>query len=262
LWLLEHGADARGVNFYSKEPVIKHAQMNGFEDVVDLLVRFGAERVKLSEEESFLTAVTTADVGAVRRLAEANPGFMKNCAAMFAVITKDKADLAAVLLDLGMSPDVGDDKDFRALHYTAHCGAINVAKLLIARGAEIDAFERRYGGTPLTHASYHGQQELIDLIAPHSRNLRGLCFAGAADRLRVLLAEEPGAVNRQDRPGETALFCLPGDEDKALEVAEVLLSFGADRMFRNPLGQTAGELARRKGLDEAADLIEGEVPAE
>jgi ankyrin repeat protein len=176
---------------------------------------------------------------------------------MFAVIVGDRADLAEVLLDLGMSPDVGDDKHFRALHYTTHCGAAKVAQLLIARGAEVDAFEERYGATPLTHAISQGRQEMISIIAPHSRNLRGLCFAGATDRLRILLAEEPDAVNRQDRPGETALFCLPSDEDKAVDIAELLLSHGADRAFRNPLGQTAGEVARRRGLDEAADLIDG-----
>ena len=257
LWLLEHGADARGVNFYSKEPVIKYAQMNGFEEVTALLVRFGAQRIELSEEEAFLGAVSANDIASVQRLAQANPAFLKNCAAMFMAIAGDRVDLAQALLDLGMSPDVGNDKNFRALHYTTHCGAAGIAQLLIARGAEIDPLDATHNATPLRHAIYQGRQEMIDIIAPHSSNLRGLCFAGAVERLRALLEEEPDGVNREEPSGQTPLFCLPGNEDKAVEVAELLLAFGADREFRDPSGQTPGQAARRRGLEEAADLIEG-----
>jgi uncharacterized protein len=58
------------------------------------------------------------------------------------------------------------------------------------------------------------------------------------------------------RSGEPALFCLPGDQEKAVEVAELLLSFRADPSFRDPLGQTPAQAARRRGLDEAAALLE------
>jgi ankyrin repeat protein len=94
------------------------------------------------------------------------------------------------------------------------------------------------------------------LLANHSRDVRALCRAGAVDRLRQLLTEEPDRANREDRPGEPALFCLPDDEEKAVEICELLLSFGADPTFRNPLGQTPAEVARRRGLDEVAVLLE------
>jgi ankyrin repeat protein len=255
-WLLEHGADARGINFYSKQPVIKHAVLAGREDVLDLLVRHGATRPQLSEDDEFLAATVAGDLAAMRRLATSHPEFLRNHHAMFAVIRLDRADIAETLLDLGMSADVGDDKNFRALHYTAHCGAVKIAQLLIARGAEIDPFELRYGGTPLTHAAYHERANMVELLASYSRNFRGLCYAGAVRRLLELLVEEPQRANREDRPGEPALFCLPGDEEKAIEVAELLLSFGADPAFRNPLGQTPAEVARRRGMDDAAALFE------
>jgi len=255
-WLLEHGADARGINFYSREPVIKHAVLAGREDIVELLVRHGATRPDLSDRETFLVAVTTGDIATMRRLAAAHPVFLTHHEAMFAAIRLHRVDIAEALLDLGMSPDVGDEKNFRALHYTTHCGAAEIGRLLIARGAEIDPFELRYGGTPLTHASYQQRPDMVELLAPHSRNFRGLCFAGAVERLRELLAEAPDRTNREDRAGEPALFCLPDDEEKALEVAELLVSFGADPTFRNPLGQTPAQAARRRGLDDAAALLE------
>ncbi|WP_044561771.1 ankyrin repeat domain-containing protein [Azospirillum sp. B4] len=255
-WLLEHRAQATGVNFYSRQPVIKHALVHGHEAMVDLLVRHGAVRPTLTEDEAFVAAAAAGDVATLRRLARAHPEFLRAIAPMSIAIQSGHADRVAALLDLGMSPDVADDHDCTALHFAAQAGAIAIGEVLIARGAMVDPFETRYGGSPLTHAVYNGRREMAAFLAGHSRNFRGLCFAGAVDRLRALLAEEPDRANRQDRPGEPALFCLPDDEALAVEVTELLLSFGADPSFRNPLGQTPAEAARRRGLDDAADVIE------
>jgi ankyrin repeat protein len=205
-------------------------------------------------EEAFLAAATRGDLPAIRQLVVGHPDYRRNTHAMFAAIEQDRAAVAELLLDLGMSPDIGDAQNSRALHWTTHCGAVNVAKLLIARGAEIDPCETRYGGPPL---SYHGRAEMTAILAPVSRNFGALCFAGAVDRVRELLVEEPERANREERAGEPALFCVPDDEEFALELAELLLSFGADPAFRNPLGQTPAEAARRRGLDDVADLLSG-----
>jgi len=255
-WLLAHGAHGDATNYYSKQPVVRHAAIAGRTDLVTLLVAHGAALPELSNDERFLAAVGAGDIAVVRRLASADPQLLQRHEAMFAAIRQRRTDVAEALLDLGMSPDAHDDQNFTALHCTTHCGALEIARLLIARGAEIDPCELRHGGTPLTHACYHERADMIELLASSSCNFRGLCYAGAVARLRELLTGEPEHANREDRPGEPALFCLPGDEDKAVEVAELLLSFGANPSFRNPLGQTPAQVAWRRGLDEAAALLE------
>jgi ankyrin repeat protein len=254
-WLLEHGADARGINFYSREPVIKHAVLAGREDVAELLIRHGANRPQLNEREEFLAATMAGNFASMRELALKHPEFLQHHHPLFAAIRLHRTDIAAALLDLGMSADVGDDKNFRALHYTTHRGAAEIAQLLIARGAEIDPFELRYGGTPLTHAVYN-PTDMVQLLARHSRHVAGLCFAGATDRLRELLAEQPDRANREDRLGERPLFCLPDEDEQAVEISELLLSFGADPTIRDAQGQTPADVARRRGLDDTAALLE------
>jgi ankyrin repeat protein len=255
-WLLEHGADARGFNFYSREPVIKHAMLAGREDMVELLVRHGASRPDLTEKERFMAATVAGDFATMRELGSKHPEFLLGHEPMFAAIRLQRADIAEVLLELGMSVDVGDEMNLRALHYTTHCGAKEVAALLIARGAQIDPVERRYGGIPLGHAVFNKQTEMVNLLASVSRNFLELCHAGAVERVRQLLTEVPELANRHARDGGSPLFYLPEDEEKAVEIVELLLAFGCDPTSRNSQAQTPAEAARRRGLDDAAALLE------
>lgn len=98
---------------------------------------------------------------------------------------------------------------------------------------------------------------MVEWLVPLSHHFRALCRAGAVDRLRELLAADPTRVNREDRPGEIAIFCLPNrDEDKALEVAELLLSYGANPGLRNAQGQTPAQVARGLGFEEVAAVLD------
>jgi ankyrin repeat protein len=247
-----------------------------------LAARLLARHPKIARD-SIHTAVAAHDLDAVRTLLRKNPALARDrhvfdgwtplLRLAYARLPIEAASanavaVASLLLDAGADPNAGwsdNAPEFTALvgvigggeaGQAAHPMAEAFARLLIARGAEIDPFELRYGGTPLTHAIYHERADMMELLVPYSRNFRGLCFAGAIDRLHELLAEELNRANREDHPGEPALFCLPNDEEKAVEVAELLLSSGADPTFRNPLGQTPAQVARRRGLDDAAALLE------
>ena len=253
-WLLQHGANTNALNAYSKEAVIKHAVVAGNQDVIELLVRHGAKRPELSDAEVFLSAAVQGDTATLHRLADLHPEYLQRPDAMFAVIQQRRGDIAELLLNLGTSPNVADEKGFSALHYTTHCGAAGIAELLIARGADIDAIEHRYNSTPLRHANYQGRPEMVAIIAPFSRDIRGLCFAGAIDRLTELFAADHSLASKITR-GEPPLFALPNDDERAVDVAELLLAHGADPTIKNPAGLTPAEAAKKRGLDEAAATI-------
>ena len=254
-WLLLHGANANTVNAYSKVPVIKHAVLAGAENVVDLLVRHGAKQPSLSEAETFLAAAMQSDVATLRRLADEHPEYLRGPHALFAAIRQRRTDIAELLLGLGMSPNVADHKGFSALHFTTHCGADGIATLLIARGADVDAVEHSYNSTPLGHAHYQGRPEMMAAIAPFSRDIRGLCFSGAIDRLAELFAADRSLASATTRGNEAPLFALPDDDERAVDVAELLIAHGADPSVKNAAGITPAQAAKKRGLDEAAATI-------
>jgi len=150
---------------------------------------------------------------------------------------------------------VADHRGFTALHFTTHCGAVEIAQLLIARGADVDAIERSYNSTPLGHANYQGRPEMVAVLAPLSRDIRGLCFTGSLERLAELLAADHSLASRITRGGEAPLFALPDDDDRAVAVAEILLEHGADPSVKNAAGLTPAEAAKKRGLEEASAVI-------
>jgi ankyrin repeat protein len=259
-WLLAHGASANTANAYSKLPVIKHALLAGRDELVDLLVRHGAAAASLTIAETFCAAVARGDTDAVVRVAKEHPVVLQNAEPMYIAAGRNDVRLVTLLLDLGVSPDISPGEGQRPLHTAAAAGAVDVAALLLSRGAEIDPVETRYNSTPLGAANFHNRPEVVRLLAPRSRDIRGLCFGGRTERLRARLTEDAALASRPSR-GEPPLFALPDDESAAVEVAELLLSFGADPRVRNANGLIPAEAARKRGLEDAAALLDDSDPS-
>lgn len=253
-WLLAHGANPAARNPYSMQPVIKHAQLGGGGEALDLLVAHGARPVVLSEAEELVAAAIRGERKAVQMRAAANPALLNDPSALFAAAHSNDFAMTGLLLDLGMSPDLAGRHNLRALHLAADAEAVEMARVLIERGAEIDPIETQYNSTPLGHAHFHGREGMIGLLAPLSHDIRGLCFCAALVRLTELLTIEPDLAKAPSR-GSAPLFALPADDAKAMEVAELLLSFGADPAVRDAEGLTPGQAAFRRGLEETAALL-------
>jgi len=95
---------------------------------------------------------------------------------------------------------------------------------------------------------------MIELLGRASSNIWELTSCGQVERLRELLRANP-ALARVGGDNNTPLMWLPDDEARAIEVAELLLSNGADPTIRNREGLTAADCAEKRGLYAAADLL-------
>ena len=252
-WLLAHGANPNTRGHYSKQSALKVALLRGLTDMAALLVRFGAEPVALEGQEAFHAACMRLDRQTTRQLLEENPKYLRAPGPLMAAAQHDLREVAALLLDLGMSPDT-DDHGHRPLHAAASSDSPGVAALLVERGAEVDAREWKYGGTPLDWARHFERPRMVALLAPFSRDVFALTAAGCLERLQQLLAAQP-ELGRALLKDETPLFRLPDDEDKAVEIVELLLAHGADPTIRNGSGQTAADCAEKRGLEDAAGLL-------
>jgi len=254
-WLLAHGANPRAKNAYTKRNLHTSAVLHGHARMAEVLANAGAQVEKLEGREAFQAACLRLNMDITRTLAEQHPEYLKDAAAMLMAARTGRVEVVELLLDLGTPADVEDWNGERALHAAAWADSVPVARLLIERGAEIDARDRKHNATPLSWAIYLGKPQLVDYLGAVSKDILCLASAGKVERLRSLLHAQP-TLAKTLRDDRTALFCLPeGDEDLAIEIAELLLFHGADPSFKNSKGLTAADQAERNGMDALAQLL-------
>jgi ankyrin repeat protein len=262
-WSLAHGANPNAAppqdKRFSQRSLYEEAVRLAHTEMAELLVRHGAKRstTALEDEDVFLSACFQLDRVAAHAQLEAHPEYLRSPLAMHTAAELDRADVVDLLLELGISPDVEDDKrgNPRPLHIAAYNGSVQVAALLIKRGAKIDPVDSMHDATPLWFAMWAQQTEVIKLLSPYSRDVWALNFIGNVARVREVLRTEPQIATMSGE--STPLFWLPEDEQKAVELVELFLSYGADPKFRRKEdGLTAADVARRRGLEEAAQKLE------
>jgi ankyrin repeat protein len=260
-WCLARGANpnaAPGPGRRDRQgSLYDEAVQRGHQELAELLVRHGAIRSTRARNpmETLIAACVRSDLRTIRDEIASHPEFLRAAEPLFAATEYKHRDAAELLLDLGTSPDVESREGERALHIAAYNDSVDVAELLIARGAEVDPIGRQYDNTPLGGAMHCQSAGMIHLLARISRSTWEVGYGGKVDRLRELLAERPERA-RATGDGETLLMWLPpDDESTALEVAKLLLDHGADPSVRDPRGMTAADRAERNAMFEVAKLL-------
>jgi ankyrin repeat protein len=261
-WVLSHGAAASPPR--AADPrmppgtLYEQAVRDGQHEFAALLARHGAApsgALQLSVREQFVAACFKLDRIAAEALVRRDPRLIEDPAPLLKAAERNRADVAALLLDLGMPADLEDPQNgARALHLAAYNEAEAVIRLLIDRGAEIDPRDATYHNTPIGWAQFGRRQRALDLLAPHTRDIFVLTSTGRVDRLADVLegtARPPAGGDADD----SLLFYLPDDDGAAVEAVRLLLAKGMDPAIRRPDGSTAAQVARARGLEAAAALL-------
>ncbi|WP_187829933.1 ankyrin repeat domain-containing protein [Siccirubricoccus phaeus] len=256
-WLLAHGADPNSPHAYSKRPQREEALIHGHFEMAGLLEQFGAETTALEGPSAFRAACMNLDREAARAIIASRPEYLRDPEPMLTAARAGRADVVSLLLDLGVNADVADKIDQRGLQVAVAGGSLEVVKLLVAHGADIDRPTTSVGGGAMGYASHFDRREIAAFLAPLSHDVHELTFLGFKDRLAELFAADPALVNvRHAEMGCTPLFVLPADEDEALKMAAFLFYYGADPNIPDFAGVTPEEAWRRNGFIALADFLQ------
>jgi ankyrin repeat protein len=258
-WLLDRGADPNSVHAYTRQPQLALAQVSGFREIQLLLEARGARPVALSGQEAFIAACLRHDAAAVTALLAEQPDLLRDPGPLLAAAGKGDAEATSLLLAHGADVQGLDGDGISPLHRAVQSGALAVVDQLLAAGADPNLRDRKWRGTSLGWAVALKRPQLFERLIPLSRDVRALTRLPALDRLQAVLHAEPALADHRlaEDDAPTPLFCLPDDEDAAVDAARVLIAHGADPSIRDAKGRTPADAARARGLDEAAELIEG-----
>lgn len=265
-WCLSHGADPNAPAPRSRQnkparvertASLHELALRAGSAIADLLVRHGATPSEYAptQEDQFVAAVLRVDRTAAKRLAAELPELVRSHKAMFEAASANNVEAMKLLVDLGASIEVEDQSKQRPLHAAAWSNSLDTARFLIDRGATIDPVETNWGNSPIDFARWAGHQAMIDLLAPHSRDLWSLAITGKVERLREVLSAEPDLAKWELPNGVTPLMRLPDDEVKAIEIATLFIDRGANPNRRSDEGLTALEMAERRELTQVARLL-------
>jgi ankyrin repeat protein len=162
---------------------------------------------------------------------------------LFSLIRSGDVRGLKALLDQGTSPNSPDDRQVTPLMYAAAAGTLDAMKLLLDRGADVDA-QNASGGTVLMwSAPDAGKVRLLLDRGAHvniaSKSGRTALMLAAfspssGDAVRLLLSK--GAdVNTEDRGGMTALMAAAGSNN--FPAVRMLVEAGADVNHRGGFPQ-------------------------
>jgi len=230
----------------------------GFTDFAELLAKYGAVRStpRLSGEDAFVYSCLQLDRPAIEAAIAAHPEYLRSTRAIFEAAERDRPDVIALLIDLGVPVDIRDGKNTSALHHAAGANALRAAAFLIERGVDIDPRENNWGGTPMGWAIHGDRREMMDFLSRRTRAVWALCFNGYLDRLEEVVREDPSRAKGFDDEGNTLLWWLPDDDEKARRAVELLIAAGVDPAHRNKHGNVAADWARRRGMTAVAARLD------
>ncbi|MFR0359532.1 ankyrin repeat domain-containing protein [Streptomyces sediminimaris] len=260
--LLEAGADPRatGADGLSAHRLAVRAG----NDASAALLRACGARDDSSAVDRFLGACLTADCRAAEELLADHPGLRDQLTDQDRAVLVDAAsrrpEALALMLGLGFAHDVRNDSGEQPLHTAAYHGNAAAVRLLLDAGAEVDARDARFDGTPLAFATV-GSAEQAGTPGDWFATVRLLLDAGAS-REGVWLAGKPPSEEVMDLLRSYGVTPDAAPPDEATEQPADERTDSAEPLGAGVLGEVARHLdaaCRDRDLDLLASLLHPEV---
>ena len=148
--LLAHGAEPEAPGPDGRSPHAL-AVSKGRADLAELLRRYGASD-DASDVDRFLAACLIADREAAEHLLPGDLPAQQRSAAMIRAAETGNTEAMRIMLDLGFPPDARGGGDGTPLHAAGYAGSADIARLLLERGADVEARDDRWDSSPLVWA--------------------------------------------------------------------------------------------------------------
>ena len=154
--LLGAGADPNATD-QDGVPALRLSVRAGRTDTAARLQAAGAAG-DTTDVDRFIGACLRADRAAAERILAGDPDLPGRLTGQDRAVIVDAAGsrpaaAIAFMLDLGFSPHARNDSGEQPLHTAAYCGNVEVVRLLLAAGADVDARDARFNATPLAAAT-------------------------------------------------------------------------------------------------------------
>lgn len=246
--LLNSGADVNARNDNGETPLhlathLLHS-MEGYPFGSSRCPRVELIRMLLSRGADF-TIVDHYGKSVLQKAVQAADPPVVNSTRACDIVRRGDIDLINLLLSVGAAVNVRDFDGETVLHRAAHEHSVEMIQRLLDAGAEVDA-KKVDGSTPLFAPL---------ALGPLNRHL----WWTAAPAMKVLL--QAGAdVNTRRKDGRTVLHEVIArarvhDDENTIDVIMLLLGYGIDVEARDNNGETALEVAERRGRPSVVELL-------
>ncbi|TCO36063.1 hypothetical protein EV652_101953 [Kribbella steppae] len=235
-------------------------------DTVRLLIAAGADR-DLPAERDGTTPVQAARGQVAAVLASKLPPRDQAPAALLAAAEAGDANRVAAALAAGAPLESRDEHRRTALLLASLNNHVDVARLLVARGADPDAQDDRQD-SPWLVTGVTGSVAMLEALLPANPDLNlrnrfgGISVIPASERGHVdyvrRVVQTPINVNHVNNLGWTALLeavILGKGTEPWQQIVGILLAAGANPSLPDSDGVTPLQHAETRGYDEIADLL-------
>jgi len=254
--LLANGAEVNAKDKYGRTPLYI-ANQQGHAEIVDLLRKYGAN-------ESLHYAAGAGDIEKVRELiaqhADVNQRDENGQTPLHRAVPMGHIDVAELLLNKGANINAktqSDETGYTSLQLAADRGQLDMVKLLVAKGADVNTKRQKEGHKDRTAKSYalgRNYKEIVEFLYAHGADIPKIHLAAYRGHLETVKSLIEGGTEVDAKDDDgTPLHYAAMAGHEA--IARFLIDATANVNARNRNGWTPLHFAAIGGSAEVARML-------